>query len=147
MTAWTLMEEEMGNWDDARILFDRALKQFTTGTSEKNLLWTSYERMEKRAGNTAGALEVYQRFVRESFDQADVIKQDIPVPESPSLAADKQKAEEISSVDKKEYEVVRWDPGTTMQAEVWMNNGSIEGKVPKAVMGKKRSQKKDIPPV
>lgn len=140
------MEEEIGNWEDARVLFERALKQFKSGTEEKNLLWRSYERMEQRAGNDAGTQEVYQRFVRESFDQVDAVKQDIPVPESSSLAADKQKEEVIRTVNK-EYEVVRWDQGTTMKADVWMNNGSIEGKVPKAVMEKKQSQKTDSPSV
>lgn len=36
-----------------------------------------------------------------------------------------------------EVEVIRWDTeATTMKADVWMNDGSIEGKVPKGEPGK-----------
>lgn len=143
VTAWTLMEEEIENLDDARILFERALKQFATGTDEKKLLWRSYENMEQRSGNNAGAQEVYQRFIRESFKKVDSDKEDIP--KTSTLVVDKAKEEEDKAtepVDSKEYEEMRWEQGSSsMKAEVWMNHGSIEGKVPEAAMKKMRSKK------
>ena len=142
MTAWTLMEEQIGNWEDARILFERGLKQFAPGTEEKKQLWRSYETMERRAGNDAGAQDVYQRAMRESFSAAE---QDDDVNEGflgrrSTAITNTQKVEE-GNEENKEYEVSRWDQGSTsMKAEIWLNNGSIEGKVPQATMERKRSQ-------
>jgi tetratricopeptide (TPR) repeat protein len=152
MTAWTIMEEEIGNLQDTRVLFERALKQFTSASAEKKNLWRAYELMEQRAGNTANAKEVFQRALRESFraaqeqedkDDRDGIKRSGI---SLTTTAGQAKPKESKS-DNTEREVSRWERGSSMQSEVWMNNGSIEGKVPKATMNKQRKPKKDTPPV
>jgi len=145
VTAWTLMEETLGNWSDVRVLFERALKQFTPGTEEKKRLWRAYELMEQRAENFSGAQEVYQRSLREAFVD--------PVDEEPdqmvasfvskSSKNDEEKGKREMS-DDDQIEVSRWDT-PSMRGEVWLNNGNIESKVPKAIMKKKHRARKDSP--
>ena len=68
VTAWTLMEERLGNIGDAQALFERALKQFTSPASDdNNTLWRAYELMEIRAGNLKGAQLVYHRYMRDAI--------------------------------------------------------------------------------
>ena len=142
-TAWTLMEEELGNWNDARSIFERALTKFEPGTTEKKQIWRAYELMEQSASNGDGAQNVYQRSMRESFklqeqqqaeaeDGADLMKASV---------VDESKEKKEKKSNEKEYEVVRWNQGSSMKGEIWMNDGSIEGKVPSSIMKKKRSQK------
>ena len=46
-----------------------------------------------------------------------------------------------------EVEVIRWDTeATTMKADVWMNDGSIEGKVPKKILAKMKTKKQSKNP-
>jgi hypothetical protein len=67
------MEEKLGNLCDARAIFERALKQFTSPASDDSMsLWRAYELMETRAGNLKGAQAVYQRCTRASF--ADTVR-------------------------------------------------------------------------
>lgn len=154
-TAWTMMEAALGNWKDAGSIYERALSQFEPGTTEKKQIWRAYELMEQSAENFKGAQDVYQRSMRESFKVQD--KQQEEAEESSSILFNttaairpKDDLEEKGSGDKKEYEVVRWDHGSSsMKAEVWMNNGSIEGKVPNSAMKKKRrtgSAEGKVPP-
>jgi hypothetical protein len=42
----------------------------------------------------------------------------------------------------KEVEVVRWG-GDSMGGDVWMNNGSIEGKMPITMMNKRKQKRKN----
>jgi hypothetical protein len=44
-----------------------------------------------------------------------------------------------------EVEVVRWQSraDTTMDGEVWMNNGAIEGRVPPSLMKKKQKKARE----
>jgi tetratricopeptide (TPR) repeat protein len=142
MTAWTLMEESIGNFDDARVIFERSLRQFEPGTSEKRRLWTAYEGMENRAGNAAFAQEVYRRAVRESITKAEYGEtQDELDIASMARGAGNKDVVGVASEAKKEFEVVRWDKGSSMKGEVWMNEGSVEGKVPKATMEKLKAKK------
>jgi Tfp pilus assembly protein PilF len=68
VTAWTQMEEEIGNSKDARALFERSLENFSPGCDAKMILWRAYELMEQRAGNVDAEQQVYQRSVRETFN-------------------------------------------------------------------------------
>ena len=46
-----------------------------------------------------------------------------------------------------EVEVIRWDTeATAMKADVWMNDGSIEGKVPKKILAKMKTNKQSKDP-
>jgi tetratricopeptide (TPR) repeat protein len=73
ITAWTSMEERLGNLCDARAIFERALKQFTSPASDDSMaLWRAYELMETRVGNLKGAQAIYQRYTRASF--ADTVR-------------------------------------------------------------------------
>lgn len=148
------MEAELGNFEDARSLFEWALRQFEPGTAERKQMWRAYELMEQDAGNFAGATAVYQRSMREAFKLQDAEENREELDLEEEIAASYEstigvvKAEEEEK--QKEYEVMHWDQGSTsmrgerMELEVWLNDGSIEGKVPKATMQKKkRNQMQD----
>jgi len=142
VTAWTNMEEKLGNLDDARSLFQRSLKSFSPGTSETNQLWRAYELMEQRTGNEANAQEVYRQAMRESFsaaaDDPEERDPEIFVSDTFEIRDLQQQREGKSSSDdgkskaKKEFEVSRWDQaGSSMKAEILMDeNGTIEGNFP-----------------
>jgi hypothetical protein len=149
-TAWTTMEEELGNWEDARSLFEWALQQFQPGTVERKQMWSAYELMEQNSGNTAGATAVYQRSMREAFKLQEIEEEDeemveLELNEATTVGVVKKEEEKA-----KEYEVMQWDQGSTsmraesLDSEVWLNDdGSIEGKVPTSTMAKKRKQKQE----
>jgi tetratricopeptide (TPR) repeat protein len=141
MTAWTLMEEELGQYDDARHLYERSLQKFAAGTAEKNQLWRSYELMEQRAGNEALAQEVYRRSMRESFVAAKQEMETTKMQDSAPTTAEEQSVQETPAREK-EVEVIRWDQGSTsMKAEIWLtNDGDIESMVPKGTMNKRKSK-------
>lgn len=146
ITAWTLMEEELGNYDDARLIFDRSLKRFPAASDDKMALWRAYELMEQRAGNTDAALQVFQRSMRESMGVREVQERfGDNLDESVQIVEPEPSMNEVLQ-QSKEVEVVRWggdsDPVGRMTGEVWMNNGSIEGKVPMSSL-KKKSQKRN----
>lgn len=136
ITAWTLMEEELGNAQDARSIFERAMKQFPAGSNEKMSLWRSYELMEQRLGNVREAQNVYQRSMREQITLEDEV-----------FKVDRARApEELSTVLKRsaEVEVESWGSDSlegVLRGEIWMNGGSIEAKVPKSVLKKNRGKK------
>jgi len=142
ITAWTNMEEKLGNLDDARSLFQRSLKTFTPGTDETYQLWRAYELMEQRTGNEANAQEVYRQSMRESFsaaaDEPEERDPEIFVDDNLEINANDTKSNDIKSKAKREFEVSRWDQaGSSMKAEILMD-GSIEGKVPERAMKKKK---------
>jgi len=154
ITAWTNMEERLGNIDDARSLFQRRLKKFTPGTDETNQLWRAYELMEQRAGNEANAQEVYRQAMRDSFSAAAnvsekrdpelfnddnlEIKSDLEQQREDDSKKDDKSSNDSKSRAKREFEVSRWDQaGSSMKAEILMD-GSIEGMVPERAMKKKK---------
>eukprot|EP00526_Cylindrotheca_closterium_P000093 CAMPEP_0113649192 /NCGR_PEP_ID=MMETSP0017_2-20120614/26130_1 /TAXON_ID=2856 /ORGANISM="Cylindrotheca closterium" /LENGTH=864 /DNA_ID=CAMNT_0000561533 /DNA_START=103 /DNA_END=2697 /DNA_ORIENTATION=+ /assembly_acc=CAM_ASM_000147 len=150
--AWTMMEEELGNWDDARSLFEWALQQFEPGTVERKQMWQAYELMEQNAGNPAGATGVYQRSMREVFKLQDTEEEEEMESEEESVTEPSSTVGGVEKEDEKlkEYDVMQWDQGSSnsmkaeaMETEVWLNNGSIEGKVPTSTMKKKRTQKQE----
>lgn len=153
MTAWTLMESELGNYNDARVLYERALKQFAPGTSEKKGLWRLFELMEEKAGNPTGAQEIYRRAVGESIgtEEEEANADDIDFAAMAVNAGNKEAGKPAKGVAEKdpirsrdkEFEVLRWDQGSSdsMKAEIWLNDGSIEGKVPQATLDKMKAKK------
>lgn len=140
-TAWALMEEQLGNIKDARMIFERALKKFAPGSDDKMALWRSYEVMEQRLGEVEAAQNVYQRSVRETFamkDESDLVsiaeKKPLIVPDQTQNIDDGKK-----SGKKNEFEVVRWE---STGGEVWMNDRSIEAKIP--MKNQRQHRKKQI---
>ena len=57
---------------------------------------------------------------------------------------DAKRVDDAAIPDKnKEFEVLRWDHGSgSMKGEVWTNDGSVEGKVPKSRMDKLKAKNK-----
>jgi tetratricopeptide (TPR) repeat protein len=144
--AWTRMEEDIENLKDCSLIFERALKEFRAGTDEKGQIWRAYELMEQRTGNDMGAQDVYQRSMRESMSFVEESMMESMIESDPiaPLIAEVSTAEDSKSKrNAEQIEFSRWnDVATSMKGEVWFKNGSIEGKVPKATMNKKRQQKK-----
>ena len=145
VTAWTLMEAELGNFADARSIFERSLKLFRSPSADKTSIWRAYEVMEERAGNTREAQMVFQRSMGETMSKSTIDEEVIIAratnPSSVDGAQDMIDAAAFdssrpkSSKRSQEIEVSRWDTESgEMDAEVWMNNGSIEGKVPASMM-------------
>lgn len=141
VTAWTQMEEEIGNSKDARALFERYLKKFSPGCDAKMVMWRAYELMEQRADNIDAAQQVYQRSVRESFNIQEDHSFVIDDSETKSVPEQKPKRKKDE-----EIEQFRWDGQTSsMKGEIWMNDGSIEAQVPEEAMKKqKRKQKQNL---
>jgi hypothetical protein len=133
------MEERIGNLKDAELIFERAIKQFPPGTEEKMTLWRAFELMEQRAGNDKRAQEIYSRSMRETFDAGNAQEDEEQVEKL--LAQPKKGLLEVLK-NSNEFEVIRWDTGSSMKGDVWMNNGSIEGKVPEAFMGKNKKRRR-----
>ena len=102
------MEAELGNFADARSIFERVLKLFRSPSVDKTAIWRAYE----------------------------VIA---PMP-SDMISVTSQKAK--PSKRNKEVEVSSWSNGSdVLDAEVWMNNGSIEGRVPASMMRKLKNKR------
>ena len=130
VTAWTIMEEDLGNFSDARSIFERTLKNFPSPSDDKTAVWRAYEVMEERNGNYRKAQQVFQRSMREAMASED---EEI----FPERASDVGVVDSSVKEINKEVEVSRWQTGSSdLEAEVWLNNGSIEGKVPAKMMKK-----------
>eukprot|EP00547_Thalassionema_nitzschioides_P004992 CAMPEP_0194204456 /NCGR_PEP_ID=MMETSP0156-20130528/3970_1 /TAXON_ID=33649 /ORGANISM="Thalassionema nitzschioides, Strain L26-B" /LENGTH=885 /DNA_ID=CAMNT_0038930479 /DNA_START=152 /DNA_END=2809 /DNA_ORIENTATION=+ len=158
LTAWTLLEveaamekddEQQQQPTDARLIFERALKEFPPGSQEKASLWRSYELMEQRLGNVAEAQIVYQRSMREtmSLQQSSSIQSSLSSSESSFKTKKVDDKDDVLREKKNgDDQVEIWVGGvekSTLGREVWMmNDGSIESKVPEAVMRKKKQQQK-----
>jgi len=151
ITAWTHMEENIGNLSEARHLFKQLLQKFTPGTDETKQLWRAYELMEQRAGNEANAQEVYRQSMRESYsavieEQRNSASSDY----SPSVRTkdqyqktqlqDDEDGQKRTPKIKREFEVSRWDQGSSSMKAEMMMDGSIEGMVPKSTMNKKKKK-------
>ena len=152
-TAWALMEEQLGNVKDARMIFERGLRKFSTGSEEKKALYRSYELMEQRLGDTTAAQNIYQRSIREVFvekDEIDILRTGITINKRNSndetYIDDTTSAQQQTAVTKKkakEFEVVRWE---NTGGEVWLNDRAIEAKVSisnNKIMPSRDGRKKD----
>ena len=148
-TAWALMEEQLGNVKDARMIFERGLRKFSTGSEEKKALYRSYELMEQRLGDTTAAQNIYQRSVRESFnekDDIDILKTNSVINTrgtgdetySDVAISSQQPQTTIAKKKTKEFEVVRWE---NTGGEVWLNDRAIEAKV--SITNKKLKSSRD----
>jgi tetratricopeptide (TPR) repeat protein len=142
VTAWTLMEEKLGNYQEAKVIFERALRQFGSQSEEKSALWRAYELMEMQAGNIKAAQEVYRRSLRDLMKDKDKLSID---PKTGSIEAPTTQSPEDDILKPTEVEFSSWkrkrDLSFRENAEVWVNekDGSIEGKVPMSTMKKKRN--------
>ena len=107
--------------------------------------------MEERAGNTRQAQMVFQRSMAEtmskkSTDEEVITARGTTTPisngEEPVLMMSAAASPKIKPSKKnKEIEVSRWNAESNdLDAEVWMNNGSIEGKVPAAMMNRLKNK-------
>lgn len=101
--------------------------------------------MEERAGNTRTAQQIFQRSMREAMSSRDEELDPINTTSNVDnmISAAQSKAMNNASSNKgknKEVEVSRWNTAgdDSMDAEVWMNKGAIEGKVPAKLMNKMR---------
>lgn len=132
VTAWARMEEDLCNVIDARSIYERALHKLRN-TAEKQSLWNSYERMEFRLGNKRFAQEVYRRSVRD-------LGQTYP---KPPLVKKHRTPPKTNATDEIEVLQIRKRNKRTnfQQGKVWIQDGSIEGKLPLSKM-KKRYNKK-----
>lgn len=133
ITAWALVEEELGNVKDARMIFEQALKNFAAGSNEKMSLWRNYELMEQRLGDTEASKSVFNRSMREAITTEDDGKS--PANPSPVDNDRKEQIPPISDIlksvnpnkrNKEEFEVVRWE---SQGGEIWMNDRAIESKM------------------
>ena len=144
VTAWTLMEEELGNFKDARLIFERALRQFGPQSEEKMALWRAYELMESLAGNQQAAQEVNWRSIRDRDIEDDPYYSSRKRNTQVETEAETPQEDILKESPSNEVEVMEWNssrsPGFGSRTEVWMNEGSIESKVPAATMKKKSSK-------
>lgn len=121
-----------------------ALRQFTSFSSDKMSIWRAYEVMEAEAGNIKDAQNVYQRSIRDSMGS---IKTESITYESSSTDKNDDDVPETEEVLKKstrnsEVEFSRWNSQGFGESSVWVNDGSIEGKVPASAMNKTQKPKK-----
>jgi len=137
ITAWTLMEQELGQYKDAKLIFERSLRQFSSSSNEKIALWRAYELMEAEAGNLKAAQNVYQRSVRDSMGsiKQESISDEVKNKNDDSIDS-RQPTEDILKKSS-EVEVSRWNRREGFgESDVWMKDGSIESKVPSSAMNK-----------
>jgi hypothetical protein len=100
-------------------------------------IWRAWEVMEERAGHTRAAQLVFQRSMSDSM----ISKEDDSILSSPDLDVITTPVLDTPVKGKrKEIEVSRLLSEGGWDSDVWMNNGSIEAKVPRSVM-KKLKQK------
>ena len=118
---------------------------FPTPSDDKMALWRSWEIMEERTGNSRAAQLIFQRSMSDSM--AATNEQESFVPERPSLNLNvitAPKEEDIFSATnkrKEKLELSRLAKEGGWDSDVWMNNGSIEGKVPAKTMKRLRKRK------
>eukprot|EP01082_Thalassiosira_pseudonana_P015679 g13855.t1 g13855 contig9:603479-606348(-) len=137
VTAWTMMEADLGYLVDARSIFERTLKLFPSPSDDKMAIWRAWEIMEEQSGNTRAAQLVFQRSMRDSMSS----REEALIPSNANVDVLTATADIKSLLNgKKEIEVSRWmTESNDFDAEVWMNNGSIEGKLPPSIMKKLRN--------
>jgi len=158
ITAWTKMELELGNENDARAIFERSLKTFASPSSDKMTIWRAYEQMERRFGNRKQAQLVYNRYMREILaaeaEYDSKTSSGLRVVTKPTATATSKDVSNRNLLNT-EVEVVTWNKQRNNQrknkrngswsfddveAEVWMHNGMIEGKMPQAELLKFNKQ-------
>jgi tetratricopeptide (TPR) repeat protein len=166
VTAWTSMEADLGNFVDARSIFQSkfagfvhwyylstkcltkfvntgTLKLFPSPSDDKMAIWRAWEVMEERTGNSRAAQIVFQRSMSDSMSANE--EESLPVPESPSLDLNvittPKEENTVIGKRKEKLELSRLAKEGGWDSDVWMNNGSIEGKVPERMMKKLRNRR------
>ena len=168
VTAWTSMEADIGNFADARSIFQSkypsvyvllgcirnhishvvllakgTLKLFPTPSDEKMAIWRAWEVMEERTGNSRAAQIVFQRSMSDSMSANEDYS--LPVPETPSLNLNVITTpvveDPLKRKRKEKLELSRLAKEGGWDSDVWINNGSIEGRVPAKTMKKLRKRK------
>ena len=130
LTAWATMEEKMGQLDNARMIYERALRCFSSGSEEKVALWRCYELMEQRVGNSGAARNIFERQMRESMSSPEDALEGEGLEPPPKLEAIlKSEVADFNEKKKRksEFEVVRWQ---NTGGEVWLVDDEIESKIP-----------------
>merc|ERR1719162_514165 len=141
VTAWTLMEQELGLFNDARYIFERALKQFRTPTDEKKALWRAFEKMEMNAGNIQASQFIFQRAIRDNISSQDYMtNQDKDTQTKEKSISTKQRSNNNNIPEESnDVEIIRWkrkaDKGLSSNV-LWTESDSIEGKIPLSTMTK-----------
>merc|ERR1711982_60390 len=105
---------------------------------------------ESRLGNTVQAQNVYSRYIRECmsssnyndhFDEKNILQSSTSTTSTTTTTEEIINNENLNNNN--EIEVYRISSSRDfVDGEVWMNNGSIEGKIPMSRMKKKTKKKK-----
>ena len=120
--------------------FIGALRQFTSFSNDKMAIWRAYELMEADAGNAKAAQNVYQRSIRDSLGSTR--SESITYGSSSDENADDVLPTEVVLKKSGEVEFSRWNSEGFGESAVWVNDGSIEGKVPASTMNKEAQKPK-----
>ena len=103
-------------------------------------IWRAFELMEVEAGNLKAAQSVYQRSIRDSMG-SNLSESAIEYDDENKITEKIAPKEEILKRTS-EVEVSRWNSRESFgESDVWINDGSIEGKVPSSVMKSKKPKK------
>lgn len=156
VTAWALMEEEVGSGKkDARMIFERGLKQFSSPPSEAKIaLWDGYELMERNSGDLRAAAQIVDRkmsdtMVDETFKQVAAASFP-PLPGAKIVREQEQGYDDLAALTEKapkppDEEVMEWKrrkDATLKEGQIWMSeDGFVEGKMPRKKMNKANSVK------
>ena len=116
-----------------------ALRQFTSFRNDKMAIWRAYEVMEAEAWNIKAAQNVYQRSIRDSM--GSIKSESISYDSTSNVTSDDGHRTEEVLKKSSEVEFSRWNSEGFGQSSVWMNDGSIEGKVPSSAMNKVQKPK------
>lgn len=116
---------------------------FPTPSDDKMAIWRAWEVMEERTGNSRAAQIVFQRSMSDSMSSNE--EDTFPVPGSLEMdlntVATPTKESPVRTKRKEKLELSRLAKEGGWDSDVWLNNGSIEGKVPAKTMKKLRKRK------
>jgi len=147
VTAWALMEESIGNNADARSIFERALKLLPHSSPDKLTLWRAYELLELDAGNLEAAEIIHYRGLKEAKTLQDSFARGVSdieddLERESSMVDSDVSVDDVLNNDQVEL-IARWKGKGNVgyfdfedEEDVWLNNGSIEGRVPMHKMNK-----------
>lgn len=118
------------------------LKLFPSPSDDKMAIWRAWEVMEERTGNSRAAQIVFQRSMSDSMSANE--EDALPVPARPNLdltvVTTPKEEKPVRNKSKEKVELSRLAKEGGWDSDVWMNNGSIEGRVPAKMMKKLRKR-------
>jgi hypothetical protein len=116
---------------------------FPAPSNDKMAIWRAWEIMEERTGNSRAAQIVFQRSMSDSMSANE--EEAIPVPARPNLDLNvittPKEEKPVRNQSKEKVELSRLSKEGGWDSDVWMNNGSIEGKVSAKMMKRRGSRK------